>query len=135
MPWSSVGLAGLAAAIATFFTDWFFFGVWLHARYNTYPEVWRPTDARGGHRTAIAVSSLLTAAACFGWVALLTRLGMTSWASALALSTGVWLLAIVPILVVNTLFMRIDPLLLLPNGLGYLARLLLSAAATAWLVG
>jgi hypothetical protein len=33
--------AVLAATIVSSFTDWFFFGVLFHSRYQAYPEVWR----------------------------------------------------------------------------------------------
>lgn len=135
MQWTSVALAGVTAAIAAQFADWFFFGVWMHGRYNTYPEVWRPTGPKGGHTGAIAASSVLTAVASFGFVALLAWLGMTAWRQALILAAGVWLLVPLPMLLTNTMFMRLDPRLLLPHSLGWLTRLTLCAASAAWLVG
>jgi hypothetical protein len=133
MHWGGIGLAGLAAAVATFLTDWFFFGVWMHAKYNLHPEVWRPADASGGNRTGIVANAVINTVACFGLVTLLSCLGLTAWGPALGFAFGVWGLAILPILIVNTLFMRISPWLLLPNGLGYLARLVICAVATVLL--
>ena len=134
MHWSGILVAGLAAAIGTFFTDWFFFGVWLHDRYGTYAEVWRPGDVGGGNRSAIVATTIINICTCFGLVMLLAWLGLLGWLPAIAFAIGVWLLLVLPMLVINALFMRIDPLLLLPNGLGHLTRLLLCGIATAWLV-
>ena len=134
MHWTGILSAGIAAAIGTFFTDWLFFGVWLHDRYSTYPEVWRPGNAGGGNRPAIVATTIVNICTCFGLIGLLAWLGLTGWSSAIAFTAGVWILVVLPMLVINTLFMRIDPLLLLPNGLGHLARLLLCGIAAAWLL-
>ena len=131
MHWGWVALAGAVAAVLATFADWFFGGVWMHHRYNTYPEVWRPVDPGGGHSRAIAWSVVLTALGSFGFVALAAWLGLTGWGAALGLAAGVWLCVPLPLLITNTLFMRLDPLLLLPHGLGSLVKLLISAAAAA----
>ena len=52
--------AMLAATILSSFTDWFFFGVLFHSRYQAYPEVWRSEFSGDKEWKAILMATVLS---------------------------------------------------------------------------
>ena len=120
--------ATLAGAVLGSLADWLFAGILFHDRYNVYPEVWRGGSERGRIVAAQALA-LVTAGA---FVALAAKLGQTDMAGALKLAAMIWLIAPLPLLLANALFIKIDHLVTASHAAGWLAKLLLIAAATAW---
>lgn len=122
--------AALAGAILGSLADWLFAGILFHERYRRTPEIWRAgveTGEKGRILLAQALA-LLTAAA---FAALAAKLGQTDWSGALKLAAMIWLIAPLPLLLANALFIRIDPLVTASHAAGWLAKLLLCGAAVA----
>ena len=44
MPWARLALAAIVAGTSVSLTDWLFFGVLFHEKYQMYPEVWRTSQ-------------------------------------------------------------------------------------------
>ena len=132
-----IGRACLAIAVSAFLTsltDWFFFGVWMHERYRTHAEVWRRPRGGPGQGRAVAWSALLYCLTNIAFVVLCAAFGITGCADALLAAVLAWVALPVPMLVTNTLFLKLDPVLLVPHGLGWLVRLVVTAVVVAWLV-
>jgi len=120
--------ASILGAILGSLADWVFAGVLFHGRYQRHPEVWRTGGSETLRIGGAQVLSLLTAVA---FVALAVMLGQVDFAGALKLAAMVWLIAPLPMLVTNALFIKIDPLVTVSHAAGWLAKLLLIAIATA----
>jgi hypothetical protein len=123
--------AALLGAILGSLADWLFAGLLFHGRYQNHPEVWRPGVGERGRIVAAQALSLLTAAA---FVALAWKLKQTDLQGALKLAAMIWLIAPLPLLLANAMFIKIDHLVTASHAAGWLAKLLLIAAATAWLL-
>jgi hypothetical protein len=122
--------ATLAGALLGSLADWLFAGILFHDRYNVHPEVWRG----GGERGRIIAAQALALVTAGAFVALAARLGLTDMAEALKLAAMIWLIAPLPLLVANALFIKIDHLVTASHAAGWLVKLLLIAAVTAWLL-
>ena len=68
------------------------------------------------------------------FVALADVLGLVHLTAALKLAAMIWLIAPLPLLVTNSLFIKIDPLVTASHAAGWLAKLLLIAVATAVII-
>ena len=102
----------------------------FHERYQVYPEVWRQGNERG--RIAAAQALCLVTAAAF--VLLAWKTHQTDARGALKLAAMIWLIGPLPMLLANAMFIRIDRLVTVSHAIGWLAKLLLIATATAWFV-
>ena len=120
--------AALAGAVLGSLADWLFAGVLFHGRYQLHPEVWRQ-GAEGKRIAAAQALSLVTSAA---FVLLASKLGQTDPRGALKLAAMIWLIGPLPLLVANAMFIKIDPLVTASHAAGWLFKLLLIGAATAW---
>jgi len=121
--------ATLAGAVLGSLADWLFMGVIFHGRYQVHPEVWRPGVGERGRIVAAQALALLSSAA---FVALAFKLHQTDARGALKLAAMIWLIAPLPLLAANAMFIKIDHLVTASHAAGWLAKLLLFAAATAW---
>jgi intracellular septation protein A len=120
----------LAGAVLGSLADWLFAGVIFHERYQVYPEVWRQGNERG--RIAAAQALCLVTSAAFVLLAWKTR--QTDATGALKLAAMIWLVGPLPMLLANAMFIRIDRLVTVSHAVGWLAKLLLIGAVTAWFV-
>ena len=120
----------LAGAVLGSLADWLFAGVIFHERYQVYPEVWRQGNERG--RIAAAQALCLVTSAAF--VALAWKTHQTDAPGALKLAAMTWLIGPLPMLLANAMFIRIDRLVTVSHAIGWLAKLLLIGAVTAWFV-
>ena len=124
--------AALAGAVLGSLADWLFAGVLFHDRYQLHPETWR----RGAQeRGRIAAAQALGAAHRRGlrrcWPPSSTR---PTLRGALKLAAMIWLIGPLPLARSPTrLFIKIDHLVTASHAAGWLAKLLLIGAATAWL--
>ena len=80
---------------------------------------------------AAQVLCLLTSVA---FVALASMLGQVDLPGTLKLAAMIWLIAPLPLLVTNALFIKIHPLVTASHAAGWLVKLLVIAVATAILV-
>ena len=124
--------ATLAGAALASLADWLFAGVIFHDRYLLTPDTWR-SGARERGRIALAMGLALLTAAAF--VALASKLGQTDRIGALKLAAMIWLIGPLPLLLANALFIRVDHLVTASHAAGWLAKLLLIGAATAYFIG
>lgn len=128
-------VAVVVAIVVTSLTDWFFGGVLFHGKYKTYPEIWRNTGGGKGESLAVTWSVLLGVLTCVIFIYLAVRLDALSWGRALGLAFGIWLLAPLPLLITNALFIKIHPLNTLSNVTGWLAKLLICAISAHLFLG
>jgi hypothetical protein len=120
--------AVLVGALLGSLADWLFAGIFFHKRYFLHAEVWRTGNEKWRIPAAQAFA-LVTAAA---FVALAWKLGQTDLRGTLKLAAMIWLIAPVPMLVTNAMFIKIDHLVTASHAAGWLVKLLLIGAATAW---
>jgi len=121
--------AALVGALLGSLADWLFAGVIFHGRYQLTPDTWRPGARERGRIILAQGLALLTAGA---FVALAWKLHQTDAQGALKLAAMIWLIGPLPLLLANALFIRVDHLVTATHAAGWLAKLLLIAAATAW---
>ncbi|HEX3423618.1 MAG TPA: hypothetical protein VHS33_09505 [Sphingomicrobium sp.] len=101
----------------------------FHGRYLIHAEVWR-TASNDTRRVILAqLTTLLTAG---GFTLLAHHVGSTHLLQSLKLAAMIWLIAPLPLLVANGLFIKIDWLVTASHAAGWLAKLLLCAAAVAY---
>jgi hypothetical protein len=125
--WTRFAFAVLAGGIVSSMTDWLFMGDWLYRRYNAHPEIWR---VHGGNETkAILWASLLPFLTCGVFDIVCVRLSFYSYGSTLKFATAVWLMAPLPLIIVNFLFIKIDSRIAAAHALGWLVKLLVAALA------
>ncbi|MGA9852992.1 MAG: DUF1761 family protein [Gammaproteobacteria bacterium] len=127
--------AVIASVIVTTLSDWFFGGILFHEKYRTYPEIWRNPAGGKGENLAVIWSVLLCVVTCVVFIYLTARLDALSWQRALGLAFGIWLLAPLPLLTSNALFIKMHPLNTFTNALGWLAKLLICAIAAHLFLG
>lgn len=120
--------AVLAGAVLGSLADWLFAGVIFHNRYELHPDTWR-RGAQGRRIAAAQALALITSAA---FVLLANKLGQTDLRGALKLAAMIWLIGPLPLLAANAMFIRIDHLVTASHAAGWLAKLLLIGAVTAW---
>ncbi len=130
MDWH-VFAASIVGAVLGSLADWVFAGVLFHGRYQQHPEVWRTGDSESLRIGAAQVLCLLTSVA---FVALASMLGQVELPGTLKLAAMIWLIAPLPLLVTNALFIKIDPLVTASHAAGWLVKLLLIGVATAALI-
>jgi hypothetical protein len=121
--------AALVGALLGSLADWLFAGVIFHDRYQLTPDTWRPGNRERGRIILAQGLALLTAGA---FVALAAKLGQTDMRGALKLAAMIWLIGPLPLLLGNALFIRVDNLVTATHAAGWLVKLLLVAAATAY---
>jgi hypothetical protein len=122
----------VSGTVATF-TDWLFMGVMFHAAYSRYPEVWWP---RGGNNTiAIIWSSVIGYLMSAGVVGLCVLTRAATLSKALEVTVLVWLAGPFVILLVNGLFIKIDPKVTIAHCIGWFARMALAGVSAAIVLG
>lgn len=122
----------LIGAVLGSLADWLFAGVIFHGRYQVYPEVWRA--GAGGERRRIALAQLLALVTSAAFVLLAWKLHQTDYSGNLKLAAMIWLIGPLPMLLANALFIKIDHLVTASHAVGWLVKLLLIGAATAWML-
>jgi len=127
-------LAVVVAVVVCLLTDWLFMGLLFHKRYTQHPEVWRSSVAAGSDSKAVAWSMLLTVVTCMAFVYVIGAFVLPGPSRALAVTVGVWVAIPVPLLVTNSLFIKLHPLVAVSHCLGWLAKLLVCClSASYWL--
>lgn len=116
-------------------TDWLLMGVLFHQAYNRFPEVWRPGIREGTERRAIIISSLLGFVMTAAVVGLCCVARVHDVAGGLGVAALAWLAGPPVVIVVNGLFVKIDPKITAAHCAGYLARMLLAGVAGGVVLG
>jgi hypothetical protein len=133
MNWAHFLFAILAAGIVSSFTDWFFTGVLFHDRYNAYPEIWRRSVVKS-EAPAIGWSLALGFLTSAAFVTVAVVFHVHGYRETLPLAGLCWLMVPLPLLITNALFIKLHPLTVVANSLGWLAKLVICAFATAFLL-
>lgn len=123
--------ASIVGAILGSIADWVFAGVLFHGRYQRHPEVWRTGTSE---TLRIGIAQVLCLVTSTAFVVLADVLGVVHLTGALKLAAMIWLIAPLPLLITNALFIKIDPIVTASHAAGWLAKLLLIAVATAILI-
>jgi len=124
--------ATLIGAVLGSLADWLFSGVIFHGRYQVYPEVWRA--GAGSERSRIILAQMLALVTSGAFVLLAWKLHQTDFTGNLKLAAMIWLIGPLPLLLANALFIKIDHLVTASHAAGWLVKLLLIAAVTAWML-
>ncbi len=127
-----VALAVVVSGIVVSFTDWVFGGVLFHDKYGAYPEIWR--RPAGPETGAIIGSTLLGFVTCGAFVAACPALHIAGITQTLEFALAIWLIAPLPLLITNALWIKMHPLIVVAHSLGWLVKLCVVAAITAVLV-
>ena len=124
-------LALVAATVGISLSDWLFFGVIFHGDYMKTPEMWRAVP----ENRKIAFSMLISVVGTAALLVLAQRTGVHGFGPAVGLSALVWLAAALPQTLTNTLYLNYSSRLAVSHSLGWLARLVIAAAAYVLIVG
>ncbi|PYX35643.1 MAG: hypothetical protein DMG75_13345 [Acidobacteria bacterium] len=127
-------LAILLSGFAASMTDWFFGGVLFHKKYLVYPEIWRRIGPSPTENWAIGWSIVLGFVTCGAFVFTCLAFQVHGYAAAIRFAMAILLIAPVPLLITNSLFIKIHPLTVVAHSLGWLAKLFIAAAAVGWLL-
>jgi len=128
-------VAVVVAGTVSTLTDWLFMGVLFHDAYNRYPEVWREGVRGGKSRGAIVWASVLGYVMTAAVVALCWMANVRGVGGGLLVGALAWLAGPPVVIVVNNLFVKIDPKITFAHCAGYAARLLLAGAAGGFVLG
>ena len=129
MDWGKFLVAIVSAGMASSMTDWFFGGVLFHEKYKVYPEVWRSTGG-AGEAKAVTWSITLNFVVCAVFTLGAYSLGIAGWSQTMVMALVIWGASSVPALITNALFIKLHPLVVVSNSLGWLVKLALAATAT-----
>lgn len=121
-----LAVAILASGFTVSMTDLFFGGVLFHKKYLAYPEVWRRRAGETGEGQAIAWAIVLGFLTCGTLIITCLWLGIYGCAACVKLAAAVWLIAALPLLITNGLFIKLHPLNVVANALGWLVKLLIA---------
>jgi hypothetical protein len=136
MVWTRFLATVIAAGVVSSFTDFLFMGVLFHDKYNAHPEVWR--SAKGEDKRAIMWGTALGFAVCAIFTFFCYRLNWQYYPLVvpLKLATAVWAMGPLPIVISNSIWMKLHPQIALAHALGWLAKFVVSALAvtTVWRV-
>lgn len=130
MNWARLAVAAMVAGISVSFTDWFFFGVLFHDKYQVHPEVWRGSQ-EGINRAVWVILGFVT---CTVFVFACARLNVHGYSAPLKLALWMWLAVALPIVATDALFIKLDPLVAVAHCLGWLTRLAVAAVCVGLLL-
>jgi hypothetical protein len=131
MQWGRFALVVVVSGVVASMTDWLFMGVLFHDKYLQTPEVWRSGQSE---TMKILWSEVIGLASCAGFAAVLAMTGRATLGSSLPLAALVWIAGPLPLLGMNVLWMKFDPAIASAHAGGWLARLLITAGVSAWLL-
>ncbi len=116
----------LLATLFASFTDWLFMDMLVHHFYQAAPEIWRP----GTGPVRIVVSQLVGTLA----TAAIVVLCLVAPSRPLVVAGATWAAGPLPMAAQNLLWMRVHPAIAASHAAGWLARLLIAALLSAWLL-
>ena len=122
----------VAAGFLCSLTDWFFSGFLFHEKYLVYPQTWRGEPGQP-ETNRILMSTLLGFVTCAGFICLAARLSLTAPVPAVKLAIALWIIAPLPLIVTNALWIKMHPMTALAHSLGWLAKLIVCALCIAFL--
>ena len=134
MPWLPFLSATLAVGVGATGIDWFFARGVFPGYFAAHPEIWRQ-PANDPHQvrrvSGCLVLNCMTAAAFF---CLCHCLHLSHAGQTLRLAGAICLVAPLPQIAANALWMKLHPLVAVSQSLCWLGKLALAALAAAWLL-
>jgi len=127
MNWYQVGEAAILASVLSSFTDWYFFGIMFHDRYHSTPGVWRQYKDKKDEIKSVTIGTLYGSVTSIVFVISCAYWDIYGYLPALITAGILWIMIPMPLLLSNAQFMKIDRRLVISHGLGWLARLVVSA--------
>ena len=134
MNWIRFGLTVLAAGIGSSLSDWLFMGTLFHEKYKMSAEVWRRPEGGPGESRAVALATVLGFITCAAFAYTCARFGHHTYSTTLKLAIAVWLIAPLPMILTNALWIKLHPLLAVSHSAGWLAKLAIAALAVGLLL-
>jgi hypothetical protein len=134
MNWTRFLLAVVVSGLGASITDWLFMGVLFHDKYLETPETWR---AKSGQPevTSIVASTVIGFVSCAAFLYLCYWTGALSvHRASLRMAVLAWLVAPLPLILTNVLWIKMHPLLGLSHSLGWLVRFVITALVAGWLL-
>jgi hypothetical protein len=126
MNWTRFALAVLAAGFVSSMTDWLFMGDLLYKHFDKNPEIWRYTGGKGESK-AIAWSIPIPLLTCAAFEFLCVHFRLHSYHSAFKFALAVWLVAPLPMLVTNGIWIKLSAPITASYSIGWLVKLLAAA--------
>ena len=133
MIWGRVVLAAFAGGVVSSMTDWLFMGDWLYRHYDQHPEIWRSWER--GETKAILWASPLPFLTCLVFASTCAWLSLHSFTATLIFALAVWFIGPLPLIVTNTIFVKMSPSIATSHALGWLVKLEVAGLAVALIAG
>jgi hypothetical protein len=134
MNWTRFLLAVVVSGLGASVTDWLFMGVLFHNKYLETPEIWRAKPGQS-ETTNIVASTVIGFVSCAAFIYLCYWTGaLTVHHANLRMAVLIWLVAPLPLILTNALWIKMHPLLGLSHSLGWLARFVVTAVVATWLI-
>jgi len=127
-----IALAVILSGIAGSLTDWLFYGVMFHKKYGDTPQTWR-MEAGKSEGKNITISTLLGFVICGVFIATCLLYGIREHHKVFHLALLIWLMVPVPLVIVNSIYIRMNRLLIISHSLAWLVRLAVTALIFVWL--
>jgi hypothetical protein len=134
MNWTRFALAVLAGGAVSSMSDWLFMGDLLYKRFDRYPEIWRHPGG-GGEARAISLSSLLPFVTCGVFALFCVHEHFLSYRPTFQLAIALWLIAPLPMLVANAIWMKLSAPIAVSYSVGWLVKLLVAAFCVVLFLG
>ncbi|HEV2531351.1 DUF1761 domain-containing protein [Phenylobacterium sp.] len=131
MNWTHLALVVVVSGVVASITDYVFMGLLFKAKYQEAPEIWRQGTSETRKIIYSELIGLITCAA-FAW--LLSATGHVALMSGVKMAVAVWVILAIPILFTNSLWIRLSPYIAASHAVGWLVRLLVTAAAVSYLL-
>ena len=106
----------------------------FHDRYAKTPALWRTYRDKSDEYRSIGISQAILAISSLLFIIVCSGLGLVSAKSAFLTAATLWVMIPVPLLATNAIFLPMDRLIVVSHSLGWLARLLVTAAFVSWLL-
>jgi hypothetical protein len=134
MHWLPFLSVTLAVGVGATGIDWFFARVVFPKYFAAHPEIWRQpaNDRRQMRRVGGCLVLNCVTVAAFFW--LCHRLHLPHSGQSLRLAGAVCLVAPLPLIAANALWLKLHPLVAVSQSLCWLGKLALAALAAAWLL-
>jgi hypothetical protein len=131
MNWGHLALVVVVSGLIASVTDYVFMGLLFKAKYQEAPEIWRQGASE---RNKIIYSELIGLITCAAFAWLLAATGHVALMSGLKMAVAVWVIAAIPILFTNSLWIRLSPWIAGSHSVGWLARLVVTAVVASYLL-
>ena len=102
--------------------------------YAKTPALWRTYRDKSDEYRSIGISQAILAISSLLFIIVCSGLGLVSAKSAFLTAATLWVMIPVPLLATNAIFLPMDRLIVVSHSLGWLARLLVTAAFVSWLL-